>query len=186
MNLQSLVVVILRLVSLDFILQVTIRLAPQILRFTDMSLRGSPGGLETMLALPWLMLTGLIGGAVVFWMFAEPIARMVTHGLLSEVSLGTLSLADGYSILFIGVGLCYIASHFSLVLNWTQYMLRTAGSYSGIAGNGDTRLYDILNAFIPFIIGIVLFVNGRKWAIALARRHVESDQPIQPPPENVS
>lgn len=42
---------------------------------------------------------------------------------------------------------------------------------------GHYRGYDVSLAFIPFIVGVVLFWNGRQWAVALARRQTESSAP---------
>lgn len=185
MNLQSLVIVILRLLSLNFFLDTAIRMAPQILRFTDLSQRASPAELDTILAMPWLIVTGLIGGAIVLWMFAAPIARAVTHDVPADLSLGTLSLIDCYSIVFMGVGLLYIGNHFPQVLNWTHYLIKAAASHSTGDWKDNVKWYDVSQAVIPFVVGIVLFANGRKWAIALGRRKlaIETPAPTNPTQE---
>ena len=76
MNLQSLVVVVLRLMALDFLLQVAIQLTPQMLIYLG-SYQHSPvdGGPS---ALPWLFLAALILSAGLLWFLALPIARFVT------------------------------------------------------------------------------------------------------------
>jgi hypothetical protein len=183
MNLQSLVVVVLRLLSLNFFLTVAVQMAPIILRFTNLSQRGSPAELDVLLAMPWLIITGLIGGAIVLWMFAVPIARAVTRDVPGELSLGRLSVADCYTIVFLGVGLVYMGNHFPSVLNWVHYLIKAAASHSTADWKENVKWYDVSQAVIPFIVGIVLFVNGRKWGIALARRQLESDVPAEPPSE---
>ena len=181
MNLQSLVVVILRLLSLNFFLDTAVRVAPQMLRFTELSQQVPPTQLNTILAMPWLIVTGLIGGAIVLWMFAVPIARAVTHDVPADLSLGTLSLSDCYSIVFLGVGLLYIGNHFPQVLNWAHYLIKAAASHSTGDWKDNVKWYDVSQAVIPFIVGIILFVNGRKWAIALARQQVETPTAPKPP-----
>lgn len=183
MNLQSLVVVILRLLSLNFLLQVSYQMAPQLLRYTELSQQVRGDEFQSLLLLPWLLVVGLILSAIFLWVFASSIARLVTRGLPPELSFGTLSLIDCYSIVFIGLGVYYIANHFPQVLNWTHYLLRMAASYPGDTWKEKVRWYDVSQAVIPFIIGIVLFVNGRKWAFALAR---QTERPAmgEPPSQN--
>src|ERR1041384_6909352 len=127
MNLQTLVVVLLRLVSLNFLLGVAAQFAPLLLRFTSAYQRGDFYGL---LGLSWLLIIGLAVGAVLLWLFAPPIAKLVTRGQPLELSFGTLGLADCYSIAFIGVGLFYSVGHAAQVLNWMHYLLRMAASHS--------------------------------------------------------
>jgi hypothetical protein len=177
MNLQSLVIVVLRLLSLNFFLQVATQMAPQILRFTNVPKQVPASQLDMILAMPWLIVTGLIGGAIVLWMFAPQIAGAVTRDVPADITLSTLSLVDCYSIVFMGVGLLYIGNHFAVVLNLAHYLIKTAASHSTPDWKETVQWYDFSQAVIPFIVGIVLFVNGRKWAIALGRRHIEGDAP---------
>jgi len=72
------------------------------------------------------------------------------------------------------VGLFYISSHFPQVLNWAHYLFKAAASRAGDAWKQGVEWYQVSQAFIPFIVGVVLFVNGRRWAVALARRETES------------
>jgi hypothetical protein len=128
------------------------------------------------MALPLLVLTALIIGAVLLWIFAMPIARLVTRGVSQDVSFGAMSLVDCYSIAFMAVGLFYMCSHLPQVLNWGHYFLKTAAPghrdiEEGVSG------YEVSQAFIPFIVGAVLFVNGRRWAVALARQQTVDSKP---------
>jgi hypothetical protein len=176
MNLQSLIVVVLRLMALDFLLRVAIQLTPQILRFVRLYEQSPLDGSRPYTVLPWLVLVGLIVAAVLLWFLALPIARFVTRGVAHDLSFGAMSLVDCYSIAFMAVGLFYISSHLPQVLNWAHYFLKTAASGRGGSERGASG-YDISQAFIPFIMGVVLFVNGRRWAVALARRERESSTP---------
>jgi hypothetical protein len=173
MNLQSLIVVVLRLMALDFLLRVAVQLTPQILQFLRLYERSPLDDSQSFMVLPWLMLVGLIVAAVLLWFLAQPIARLVTCGVSHDLSFGAMSLVDCYSIAFMAVGLFYISSHLPQVLNWAHYFLKTAASGRGDSGEGASG-YEISQSFIPFIVGVVLFVNGRRWAVALARRQTES------------
>lgn len=176
MNLQSLVVVVLRLMALDFLLRVAVQLTPQILMVLKLSNRSPLDDSRSDLVLPLFFITTMIICAVLFWVFALPIARLVTRGVSHDLSFGAVSLVDCYSIAFMAVGLFYISSHLPQVLNWAHFFLKTAAS-----GHGDSENtyhgYDVSQAVIPFIVGVVLFVNGRRWAVALARRQSESSEP---------
>ena len=180
MNLQSLVVVVLRLMALDFLLRIAIQLTPQLLQFLHLYERSPLDGSSSSVALPLLVLSGMIVSAVLLWVFALPIARLVTAGVSHELSFGAMSLVDCYSIAFMSVGLLYIVSHLTPVLNWTHYLFKTAASTPSNAWKEQVSWYDVAQAFIPFIIGTILFVNGRRWAVTLAGKQTESSSPTAP------
>jgi hypothetical protein len=168
-------VVILRLMALNFFLQVAIHLSPQLLRFTEMSHQGGLSDMGSYLAVPVIMVIGLIVGAILIWVFALSIARFVTRGVSRDLSFGSLSLVDCYSVAFIGIGLFYIANHFPQVLNWSHYLFKAAASQPGDAWKEGVPWYEVSCAFMPFILGALLFVNGRSWAVTLARRQEKSE-----------
>ena len=174
MNIQSLVVIVLRLMALDFLLRVAVQLTPEILAFVHLYARPSENIPHSFVALPILVFAGLIAFAVILWFLALRIARFVTRGVPPDLSIGVLSLADCYSIAFIGVGLFYISSHLPQVMNWAHYLLKMSASSSGDSWKEQVRWYDVSQAVITFIMGVVLFVNGRRWAVALARRDAAS------------
>ena len=171
MNLQSLVVVVLRLMALDFLLRVAVQLTPQLLQFLIYE-RSALDDSRSFIVLPWLVLGGLIAAAVLLWFLALPIARFVTRGVAHDLSFGVMSLVDCYSIAFMALGLFYISSHLPHVLNWAHYFLKMAASGARDSEQA-VRGYDVSQAVIPFILGVFLFVNGRRWAVALARRQTE-------------
>jgi hypothetical protein len=179
MNLQSLIVVVLRLMALNFFLQVAIQLSPQLLRFTEISRQGGLTDMGSYLAVPVVMVIGLIAGAILIWVFALSIARFVTRGVSRDLSFGSLSLVDCYSVAFIGIGLFYIASHFPQVLNWAHYLFKAAASQPGDTWKERVQWYDVWSAFIPFVVGVVLFVKGRSWAVVLARLQEKSESANQ-------
>jgi hypothetical protein len=131
MNLQSLIVVSLRLMALNFLLKVIVQLSPQLLRLSEASRQGGVSDMGSYLAVPALMVIGLIIAAVLIWVFALPVARFVTHGVSCDLSFGSLSLVDCYSVVFIGIGLFNIASQLPQVINWAHYLLKAAASQPG-------------------------------------------------------
>jgi len=174
MNLQSLVVVVLRLMALDFLLRVAVQLTPQILMVLRLSSHSPLDDSRSDLAVPLLFIVAMIICAVLFWVFALPIARLVTRGVSHDLSFGAMSLVDCYSIAFMAVGLFYISSNLPSVLNWTHYLFKMAATSAGSSWKEDVKWYDVSQAFIPFIVGVILFVNGRRWAVILARRQTEA------------
>lgn len=181
MNLQTFVAVLLRLVSLNFLLQVFFQLVPLVFRFSEMYQQIQADESRSLFVVPWLVEIGLVVGGVLLWVFALNIARLITRGLPAELSFGTLSLPDCYSIVFISVGLYYTAGHFPRVLNWAHYLIKMAASHSDDSWKQEVKWYDVSDAVIPFVIGIILFVNGRKWAVTFARRQTAGAPPTDPP-----
>ena len=55
-----------------------------------------------------------------------------------------------------------------------------AATKAGDSWKEGVPWYDVTQAFIPFIVGVVLFVNGRRWAVTLARRDTASASPTAP------
>lgn len=175
MNLQSLVVVVLRLMALDFLLRVAVQLTPQILLSLGLYQRSPVDSGPNVL--PWLVLAALIVGAVLLWFLALPIARFVTRGVSPYLSFGAMSLVDCYSIGFMAVGLFYISSGLPQVLIWAHYLFKAAATSAGTSWKEGVNWYEVSQAFIPFIVGVVLFVNGRRWAVRLSHRQAESELP---------
>lgn len=154
--------------ALDFLLRVTTQLTPSLLsllRLRHSALGESPADA----ALPWLMLIGLVLCAILLWVLASPIARLVTRRVPQEVSLGALTLADCYSVAFIGCGLYYMASSLPQVLTWSHYLFKTAASTSGDSWK-EQLTNEVTGVFFQFAIGVLLLVKGRAWAVALACR----------------
>jgi len=166
--------------ALDFLLRVAVQLTPQILQMLRVFEASPLDGSRSFIVLPWLVLAGLTIAAVLLWFLAMPIARFVTRGVSRDLSFGQMSLVDCYSIAFIAVGLFYIASYLPQVLNWGHYLFKAATSHAGDSWKEGVEWYQVSQAFIPFIVGVVLFVNGREWAVGLARRQTENSRPATP------
>ena len=176
MNLQSLVVIVLRVMALDFLLRLAIELTPSLLVF----LRVHRGETSGEAALPWVVLVCLFLCAVLLWALALPIAALATKRVPQEVSLGTLTLADCYSVAFLGVGLFYIANGLPLALNWGHYLFKMAASTPGNSWKEQVNFYQVLQAVLPFLVGVLLFAKGRSWAVTLASRHTKSPSANKP------
>ncbi len=174
MNLQSLVVVVLRLITLKFMLETIVMSVPvtlQLLRLHE----------PTPFDLPmdvWLIFGVLLAWSILLWIFALPVARLITSRLPQDISFGAMTLADWYSIAFIGVGLYYIAGYLASVLKLTCHLFKEVATCSGYSWMGCVDASSISQTFIPFIAGILLFVFGRKWAVMLAQKHAQVPSPV--------
>ena len=176
MNLPSLVVILLRILALNFLVEIVVTFLPQLYLYGGSF--GSTPVSNPISFIYLLFIAALITGALMLWSLALPIAQRITHGLPLELSFGALSRVDCYSVAFMVVGLWLTAVHFAHSLNRAHYLFRLAASdrtpgeetFSQISG------YDVSSAVIPFIIGIILFLNGRKWAARLAERDIRNEQ----------
>jgi hypothetical protein len=170
MNLQSLVVIAIRLLALNSFLKIVVTFLPQIYLYGE-SFRQSAG--ESPVTFVYLLaIAALITGTFMLWSLALPIAQRITAGLPLELNFGALSRVDCYSIAFIGVGVWLVAVHFAQSLGWAHYLFRLAAS-DGTSGEetfSQVNGYDIFGAVVPLIIGIILVQKGRRWAHRLAAR----------------
>lgn len=174
MNLQSLVVVVLRLITLKFLLETIIMSVPvtlQLLRLQE------PTPFDLPLVV-WLIFGILLAWSILLWIFALPVARLITRRLPQDISFGAMPLADCYSIAFIGVGVYYIAGYLTRVLTLTCHLFKGAAASSGYWWLREVNVTAIAQAYIPFIAGILLFAFGRKWAVMLARKHAQVPSPV--------
>lgn len=172
MNLISLVVVVLRLMALNFALVGLIHLLNQF----------SAWRAQDIDHLPWMLTLVLLICATALWIAALPIAELVTHGVPRDISFGSLSLVDCYSIAFMGVGLIYISSHLPEVLNWGLYIFKTSADGTRDSWSEKFIGHDMMRSVLTFIMGLALFCKGRTWAVALARKHGEPTTPSTPAP----
>ena len=165
LNIQSLVVVALRLTALNFFLRIFVEISTPLLTAAGVY-RHSPD--DEPLMIGWGLVGCLLLGAILLWALALPVAKLVAKGVPLELSLGDLSLADCYAIAFMGVGLVYIVSHLAPVWNWTAFMVQSLIHGPRYPWSDRTRGYQVATAFLPFIAGIVMVIRGRKWALKLA------------------
>jgi hypothetical protein len=175
MNLQSLVVVALRLMALNLALQAGVLTAPQLMSIylPDPVHGGLHWSVFSVLGL--LLIVAFLSLVAAIWVFAVPVARLVTKALPQDVSFGSLSLVDCYSVAFLGVGLYYMAGHLAQAANWTFYLFRESASASGDTWKNGLNWYQVWSAFVPFLVGVLLFVKGRAWAVMLARKHQDAE-----------
>jgi hypothetical protein len=153
MNLKSLVVVILRLYALY-------------LTFA---------GLRNLIVTDSIMMLTWVGSLIVpgilLWLFANLLAKLITRKLPEDISLGALDITDCYTITLLIAGLyCVLANSFNL-LHWVYYIFKMAASASNDSWKSATNFRYILTSLVPFICGIMLILNAKKWAAKLMKLH---------------
>jgi hypothetical protein len=165
LNIYSLVAVALRLTALNFLLRILVAVSAPVLTAAGFY-HQSPEDAPPVIA--WALVGGLMLGAILLWVLALPVARLVAKGLPFELSLGDLSLADCYSIAFTVLGLFYVVSHLAPVWNWLWFMLQSLIHGPRFPWNDRMQGYKIATAFLPFIAGLLMLIKRRKWALRLA------------------
>jgi hypothetical protein len=176
MNLTSLVVVVLRLMALKLLFNSGFYLFSQVLYRTSEPIDYDINP-RTQL---WLTLAIYVFCAVALWVLALPIARLVTHGISRDLSFGSMSLVDCYTVAFMGVGLFYVVALLGQVLSSGQLILKSAGSGVAIADGEGPNRYELATTFIPFIAGVILFCKARAWATTLGNRDVAEENATAP------
>ena len=167
MNVHTLIVIALRLTALNFLVRVIVELTTPLLTFAGIYQRPAD---DSSMVIGWALVASLLLGAILLWVIALPIARLVARGVPGDLSFDNLSLADCYSIAFVGIGLVYIVGHAAGVWNWTIFFLHSIIHGPRSPFGDRSRGYEVANIFIPFIIGIILVVKRRKWSLALRRQ----------------
>jgi hypothetical protein len=175
MNLQSIVVVLLRLMALHLVLLVIQMIPMWLVLWPELLVQNSDERWLYFCLLVFVMFI-LLASAALLWVRALPLAHLVIRPVLLEGSLGSLSLADCYSIAFIGLGLYQMVVNLAGVLTFLHLMYAATNSVADWME--PDKLSHVFTSFVPFVIGLILFIKGRAWALKLAARQ----QAVEPPP----
>ena len=175
MNSQAVVVVILRLIALFHLLQMITLSATGIVQFYETA------RLFGLLHEPPDIVFGLIqlivsvSGAVLLWIYAAPISKLITRNVSPDLSTFSLSLVDCYTIVFVGLGLYHISTTVPSVLYWSYNVFSAAVKERGDKWFELVSELELWRVYVAFIIGVVLVIKGRSWSTKLARSHQVSD-----------
>jgi hypothetical protein len=113
--------------------------------------------------------------ATVLWTLALAIARLVSRGVDTTVSIGSLSRADLYSFAFVFLGLFFILSSFADVINWVHYF----ATVSREDPRHDPRvqnLYQLTRPCLTFALGLVSLVGAPRWTKKLVAYEQKSQE----------
>ena len=140
MPLSSIVVIVIRLFALNWLLTAI----PLLL-----SAVGTPLGRGQRLSavlMPYAVPVVLLILTVVVWVLSGAIARFVSRGVDTNVSMSGLSRADLYSFAFVFLGLFFILSSLGDVINWLHYFTTVSAS--------TRNLYQLTRPFVTLALGV--------------------------------
>jgi len=164
-NVHTIAALALRLIAVNFLVRILVEVSTPLLISAGIYQRPAD---EAPLTIAWALVGALFFGALLLWLLALPVARLVARGVPGDISFDNLTLADCYSLGFTGLGVVYIVGHLAGAWNWTMYFFRWLfhGQYIPWADPG--RGYQIMSIFIPLIAGILLVATRKKLARIMA------------------
>jgi len=176
MPLRTLVVVGLRLAVIYSVLQmivVGLLLFQQMVGWWPQTPTGGPTGRLPDFTLVLLFLFGALSVGILglVWFGAGWIARRVVDGEPPEIALGGVTLGDLYSVGFIGLGLAGLLQTLPRAATFVLALLSQASARPGVGLVDGADLRVLGDTILPILASAVLFLKGRGWAVALARRH---------------
>jgi hypothetical protein len=176
MKLHNVIIVVLRLVLIEAALKACIQVPLQLL---------AKDPRPATLLMTFVAMTVALALLGVLWVVSGKIARLVMRKVPEEISFGQMSLLDCYTIAFVGIGLYFLALNVSPILNWGVYLLKLASASPGATWTDQVNFYTVADFGISFVVGLVLFLNGRRWARSMAFRDEQIDSAVgttEPPP----
>ena len=185
MNLQGIVAVLLRLMALNIVLQTLAEIPSHISTVADAFKASDLAALNTSALLALAVINVLFVCTILLWAYAVPLSRFITARVATDVSVPSLSLADLYSVGFVGLGAFFAASYLPHATNWVLFLCQAAVADDDETWREDFTEYDLTEVFIPFVAGVLLIVKGRRWAVSLARKHLRGPVVQDDAPQNV-
>jgi hypothetical protein len=165
MPLSSIVVIVIRLFALNwFATSIPLFLAAAATRLPQ----ARNGTTVLMLYAPSAFLLIL---ATALWILAFVIARLVTRGVDTTLSVGGLSRSDLYSFAFVFLGLFFILSAFADVVDWAHYFATVS--------HPDLRirnLYQLTRPCLTLGLGFVSLLGAPSWTKKLIARDEKSQE----------
>ncbi|MGH9693779.1 MAG: hypothetical protein ACRD5Z_06545 [Bryobacteraceae bacterium] len=96
--------------------------------------------------------------AALIWILAPAIARVVSRGVDTTVSVGGLSRSDLYSFAFVFLGLFFILSSFANVIDWAHYFATVSHPDARVR-----NLYQFTGPCITLALGFVSLLGAPSW-----------------------
>ena len=168
MNIKSIVVIILRMYSLNFLFIGVVRTVSFLAVIGDSSF--CPKVFISYMAIAVLFLVGIS-----FWVFAHSFANLITSKLPENIEIGTFDLTNSYTIAFLLLGLFFAVSKCPGVLYWTGHIFQLIASRLDYSWKKDVSFYRVLADVIPFVLGLMMIFNARCWAKKLEKYHERAE-----------
>ena len=169
MPLSSIVVIVIRLFALNWFVSAV----PLLL-----SAATNPLPHERHLSavlMPYAPAVLLLIFAAGLWILTPAIARIVSRGVDTTVSIGSLSRSDLYSFAFVFLGLFFILSSFADVISWIHYFA-TVSHQDSTRDPRVQNLYQLTRPCLTFVAGLISLLGAPRWTKKLVaydhRNHV--------------
>jgi hypothetical protein len=107
------------------------------------------------------------------WQASPSIARYITRGHDSSVSIGSLALSDLYTFAFLLVGLYFTVEGFGPSMTWLHYSLRQSSADAPLSEQQLANFYALFKYLAKLGLGLVLTFKGRSFAIRLIKHQQE-------------
>lgn len=124
---------------------------------------------------------GLLVFAVLEWLVAPAVAKLVTRRHDTNVSLGTLSRTDLYSFTFVFLGLYFILSSIAPAFIWLHYSLTI--SAVGSSEESQRSFYALATPLINLIAGFMALLAAPRWSRMLLNLGRKRETPHHAPPD---
>ncbi len=167
MPLSSIVVIVVRLFAINW-------LFTSIPMFLSDAVKGARERDRVVAMLHYTPALVLLIGAAALWILSPVIARLVSRGADTSVSIGSLSRSDLYSFAFVFLGLYFVLSSFADVINWIHYFA-TVPSGKSIYEPRVYNLYSLTRPCLTLAAGLVSIFGAPHWT----RKLVAYDQKSQ-------
>ena len=155
MPLQSIIVVFLRLLALQWVVQSLGWQVPMLFQSHHWTT-------------PFFLIYNIVI-ALACWMLAEPIARIVTRNHEVTVPLGSLTRQDLYAFAFVYLGLSFFATGVGTTVMTLIPLFANKTSHA--MPNEAIPLFPQTGKyFVETIVGLILLLNANRWAKKLASR----------------
>jgi hypothetical protein len=168
MPLTSIVVIVMRLFALNWfasavplLLSVATPLLPHERSMFALLMPYAPGVLLLIFA------AGL-------WIFSSAIARVVSRGVETSVSLGGLSRSDLYSFAFVFLGLFFLLSSLPDVINWIHYF--TVSPEDPRRDPHIQNFYQLTRPCLTLALGLGSLLGAPRWTKKLVARDQKPQQ----------
>jgi hypothetical protein len=167
MPLSSIVVIVMRLFALNWFVSAL----PLLLSAATLPLPHE----RSMFALlmPYAPGVLLLIFAAGLWIFSSAIARLVSRGVETSVTIGGLSRSDLYSFAFVFLGLFFILSSLADVIDWIHYF-----TVSHEDPRHDPRIqsfYQLTRPCITLALGLASLLGAPRWTKKLVARDQKTD-----------
>ncbi len=175
MPISSITQVLLRLSALNWFVSGLVQLAT-----TIFSLRGDSFSVLQLAAPAIIFLAGII-----CWILAPFLSRQFTKGADSAVSLEGVTLSSLYATSFVGLGLWFALANVAQVFNWIHFYVSYSSKVQGMTDSGPGSFYNLSQAALTFVAGVILVATAQTWARKLTKRS-EQTSPVNRHPFGTS